>query len=160
MDWCEGKKGKRGKGDKEVPRGSMVETRGPPTPTSKLHSRQAVSDYPRASARIRPDRSNFAISLLSRARIRNFKISGRGREKRTEELPGFGAFHRRIIPGVSYSRANPTTILRRTDRIATRVATRGRDGLFLFFFFLHARTLPEALSIEGDGWRSYMPQVK
>lgn len=62
-----------GWGDKEVLQGSTVTARAPLS--SKLHSRQAVSDYPHVEARIRLDRRNFAISLFSRARIGKFKIS-------------------------------------------------------------------------------------
>lgn len=55
-------------GDKGVLRGSDGDGVDP-SPSSKLHSQQAVSDYPHAEARIRLDRRNFAISLFSRARI-------------------------------------------------------------------------------------------
>lgn len=83
------------KGDKEVLRGSTV-TRAAPSPLSKLHSRQAVSDYPHVEARIRLDRRNFAISLFSRARIEKFKVSPH--DGRTPNVS-----RHRIISRVNYS---------------------------------------------------------
>lgn len=70
----------------------------------------------------------------SRARgyesLKSLRREGKEGGEKDERVPRL-AFHRRIIPRVSYSRANPTTILGRADRIATRVATRARHhGLF------------------------------